>query len=93
MTVTRGGGDGARLRRRCYGMGVHRWRSRGWGEARGEQGGSIEHLGEGWGGWKGRSPRQTEAAVQRSTATVMLRQCSGVQRRRRPCARASVSHG
>jgi hypothetical protein len=70
--MTQGGGDGARLRRRCSGKGVHRWRSRGWGEARVEQGGSIEHLGEGWGGQKGRSPRQTEAAAERSIATAML---------------------
>jgi hypothetical protein len=72
-TVTQGGGDGAWLRRQCSGEGVHRRRSRGWGEAQGEQGGSIEHLGEGWGGRKGRSPRQTNAAGERSTATAMLR--------------------
>jgi hypothetical protein len=54
------------------GGGVHGWWSRGWGEARGEQGGSIEHLGEDWGGREGRFPRQTEAAAERSTATAML---------------------
>jgi hypothetical protein len=78
-TMTRGGGDGAQLRRRCSGEGVHRRRSRGWGEARGEQGGSIEHLGEGWGGRKGRSPRQTEAAAERSTATAMLRRSASAK--------------
>jgi hypothetical protein len=66
-----GGGVSAR--------GVHRQRSRGWGEAQGEQGGSIDHLGEGWGGRKGRSPRQTEAAAERSTATTMLRRSMSVK--------------
>jgi hypothetical protein len=45
--MTRGGGDRAQLRRRRSGVAAHRRRSRGWGEARGEQGGSIDHLGEG----------------------------------------------
>jgi hypothetical protein len=72
MAVTRGGGDGARLRRRRSGEGFHRRWSRDWEEARGMQGDSIKHLGENWGSREGRFPRQIEAAAERSTATVML---------------------
>jgi hypothetical protein len=88
----RGGGDGAQLRRRCSGEGAHRRRSRGWGEARGEQGSSIEHLGESWGGRKGRSPRQTEAAVERSTATVMLRRSTSAKVLRTSIGESWVMH-
>jgi hypothetical protein len=90
--MTRGGGDGARLRRWCSGQGVHRWRSRGWGEARGEQGGSIEHLGEGWGGRKGRSPQQTEAATERSMATAMLRRSTSAKALRTSIGESWVMH-
>jgi hypothetical protein len=91
-TMTRGGGDGARLRRRCFGVGVHRRRSRGWGAARREQGDSIKHLGEGWGGRKGRSPRQTEAAVERSTATAMLRRSTSAKALRTSIGEPWVMH-
>jgi hypothetical protein len=90
--VTRGGGDGARLQRRCSGEGVRQRRSRGWGEARGEQGGSIEHLGEGWGGRKGRSPRRTEAAAERSTAMAMLRRSTFVKALRTSIGEPWVMH-
>jgi hypothetical protein len=46
-TATRSCGDRAQLRRRCSSVAAHRWWSRGWGEARGKQDGSIDHLGEG----------------------------------------------
>jgi hypothetical protein len=90
--ATRGGGDGARLRWWCSSEGVHRQRSRGWGEARGEQGGSIEHLGEGWGGRKDRSPWQTEAAVERSTVTVMLRRSTSAKALRTSIGEPWVMH-
>jgi hypothetical protein len=91
-TMTRGGGDGARLWWWCSGEGVLRWWSRGWGEARGEHGGSIEHVGEGWGGRKGRSPRQTEAAAERSTATVMLRRSTSTKALRMSIGEPWVMH-
>jgi hypothetical protein len=46
-TATRSGGDRAQLRRHCSGVAVHRRRIGGGGIAPGDQGGSIDHLGEG----------------------------------------------
>jgi hypothetical protein len=43
------------------------------GKASGKQDGSVKHLGEGRDGQEGRSPRETEAVVERSVATVMFR--------------------
>jgi hypothetical protein len=47
MTMTRSSSDRAQLRRRCSGVAAHRRRIGGGGIAPGDQGSSIDHLGEG----------------------------------------------
>jgi hypothetical protein len=75
-----------------YGNGVLARGLTGGGPEVGEQGGSIEHLGESWGGRKGRSPRQTEAAAERSTATVMLRRSTSAKALRTSIGESWVTH-